>query len=79
MKPKQTYPFYIKTPMILLGLYLFFYFLYLLQDAFKPIAFAVIIAILTQSIVQKTIKFPDTSFGGYFSNYFVGKYRNFIT
>jgi predicted PurR-regulated permease PerM len=43
---KAEYPFYIKTPMILIGIYLFVYILALLQDIIVPFAFAGLIAVL---------------------------------
>ncbi|MEO6287642.1 MAG: AI-2E family transporter [Dyadobacter sp.] len=50
---RQGYPFYIKAPMSLIGIYLFFYFLYLLQDIIVPFAFAGLIAILLNPVYNK--------------------------
>lgn len=49
----KSYPFYIKAPLILIGLYLFFYILYILQDIFVPFAFAALIAILLNPLCTK--------------------------
>ena len=46
----NNYPFYIKTPLIIIGLYLFFYIANLLQDFLVPFAFAGLIAILLNPI-----------------------------
>src|SRR6188768_1385023 len=53
---KQSYPFYIKAPLILVGLYLFFYILYLLQDILVPFAFAALIAILLNPLCTRLRK-----------------------
>lgn len=50
---RQGYPFYIKAPMSLIGIYLFFYFLYLLQDIIVPFAFAGLIAILLNPVYNR--------------------------
>ncbi|WAC13574.1 AI-2E family transporter [Dyadobacter pollutisoli] len=50
---RQGYPFYIKAPMSLIGMYLFFYFLYLLQDIIVPFAFAGLIAILLNPVYNR--------------------------
>jgi len=42
----KNIPFYIKAPMVLIGLYLTFYIAYLLQDVLIPFCFAGLIAIL---------------------------------
>lgn len=47
---QSKYPFYIKAPLILIGLYLFFYILALLQDVLVPFAFAGLIAILLNPV-----------------------------
>ena len=44
------YPFYIKAPIILIGLYLLFYVAWLLQDVIIPFAFAGLLAILLNPI-----------------------------
>lgn len=48
-------PFYIKAPIILLGLYLFFYGLYVLDDVMIPIFFAALIATLLNPLVNKMV------------------------
>ncbi len=53
---RQAYPFYIKAPMIIIGVYLFFYILFLLQDIFIPFAFAGLIAILLNPIYNRLQK-----------------------
>lgn len=57
--PKATtvlkLPFYLKASSILLGLTLLFHTLYLLKDILVPIAFALLIAILLNPIVNKMI------------------------
>jgi predicted PurR-regulated permease PerM len=50
---EQEFPFYIKAPMVLIGLYLFFYFLHLLQDIIVPFAFAGLISILLNPIYNR--------------------------
>lgn len=52
MQIKQ-YPFYIKSTAILLGLILFVYILLTLSDVFIPFAFALILAILLNPLVNK--------------------------
>lgn len=42
--------------MIMIGLYLFFYFLYILQDALKPLVFAFIIAVLLNPLYKRFLK-----------------------
>ena len=49
-KIENNYPFYIKVPLILIGLYLFFYIVALLQDVLVPFAFAGLIAILLNPV-----------------------------
>jgi len=49
-KIENEYPFYIKAPLILIGLYLFFYIVALLQDVLVPFAFAGLIAILLNPV-----------------------------
>ena len=51
------FPFFIKAPMVLLGLYLLFYILVLLQDIFVPICFALLLAILLNPLVNTFNKF----------------------
>lgn len=46
----SIYPFYIKAPLIIIGLYLFFYIAALLQDIIVPFAFAGLIAILLNPV-----------------------------
>lgn len=47
---ESAYPFYIKAPLILIGLYLLFYIIALLQDVLVPFAFAGLIAILLNPV-----------------------------
>jgi AI-2 transport protein TqsA len=47
------YPFFIKAPLVLIGLYLFFYLLNLLQDVIVPFAFAGLISILLNPIYNR--------------------------
>ncbi|TCZ74956.1 AI-2E family transporter [Flaviaesturariibacter aridisoli] len=54
---KREYPFYIKVTAILLGLVLTTYILKGLGDILTPLAFAVIIAILLNPLVNKLAKF----------------------
>jgi predicted PurR-regulated permease PerM len=49
----QTFPFYIKAPMIIIGIYLFFYIMSLLQDILVPFCFAGLIAILLNPIYNR--------------------------
>jgi predicted PurR-regulated permease PerM len=53
IRAHQTYPFYIKAPMIIIGIYLFFYIMFLLQDILIPFAFAGLIAILLNPLYNK--------------------------
>lgn len=53
MSAKHTYPFYIKAPMVIIGIYLFFYILFLLQDIIVPFAFAGLIAVLLNPLYNK--------------------------
>lgn len=53
---QRTFPFYIKAPLILIGLYLFFYILYLLQDIIVPFAFAGLVAILLNPVYNRLVK-----------------------
>lgn len=57
---QKNYPFYIKAPLVLIGLYLLFYILFLLQDIFVPFAFAGLVAILLNPIYNRfeKWKFP---------------------
>lgn len=48
-------PFYLKASTILLGLSLLFYILFILEDILVPIAFAMLIAILLNPVVNKMI------------------------
>ncbi len=52
----RHYPFYIKAPLVLIGLYLLFYILALLQDILVPFAFAGLIAILLNPLYNKLQK-----------------------
>lgn len=56
MSAKHTYPFYIKAPMVIIGIYLFFYILFLLQDIIVPFAFAGLIAVLLNPIYNRLQK-----------------------
>lgn len=56
MRAHQTYPFYVKAPMVIVGIYLFFYILHLLQDVIVPFAFAGLIAILLNPIYNRLLK-----------------------
>lgn len=47
---EDQYPFYIKAPIILIGLYLFFFIVALLQDVLVPFAFAGLIAVLLNPV-----------------------------
>jgi len=49
----KTYPFYIKAPVILLGLICFFFVLYTLQDILVPFSMAALIAILLNPLSTK--------------------------
>ena len=56
---KKEYPFYIKAPVILLGLIITVYILYMLQDILVPLAFATLIAILLNPLSNRLEKwFP---------------------
>ncbi len=56
---KKEYPFYIKAPVILLGLIITVYILYILQDILVPLAFATLIAILLNPLSNRLEKwFP---------------------
>jgi predicted PurR-regulated permease PerM len=52
MAPLST-PFYIKVPMIIIGIFLFFYIMSLLQDIIVPLAFAGLIAVLLNPVYNK--------------------------
>ncbi len=56
MHARQTYPFYIKAPMVIIGIYLFFYILFLLKDIIVPFAFAGLIAILLNPVYNRLQK-----------------------
>ncbi|KAA0993824.1 AI-2E family transporter [Dyadobacter aurulentus] len=56
IKARPDYPFYIKAPMILIGLYLIVYILALLQDIIVPFAFAGLIAILLNPVYNRLQK-----------------------
>jgi predicted PurR-regulated permease PerM len=53
----KQYPFFIKAPLILIGLYLFFYILFLLKDILVPFAFAALIAILLNPLCNRLQQF----------------------
>ncbi|MER0437974.1 AI-2E family transporter [Emticicia sp. W12TSBA100-4] len=50
---KSSFPFYIKAPMVLLGLYLLFYILFILKDTLAPVCYAGLLAILLNPLVNK--------------------------
>jgi AI-2 transport protein TqsA len=50
---KKEYPFYLKAPVILLGLVISVYILYILQDVLVPLAFAGLIAILLNPLESR--------------------------
>ncbi len=50
---KNEYPFYLKAPVILLGLVISVYILYILQDVLVPLAFAGLIAILLNPLSNR--------------------------
>jgi len=50
---KTDPPFYIKSTVILLGLVIFFYILFVLQDILMPVAFACLIAILLNPLTNR--------------------------
>mgnify|MGYP003575319875 CR=1 FL=1 len=56
MTARNTYPFYIKAPMTLIGVCLFIYILSLLQDVLVPFIFAGLIAILLNPIYNRLLK-----------------------
>jgi len=49
----KEYPFYIKAPIILLGLVISVYILYVIQDILVPLAFATLIAILLNPLATR--------------------------
>ncbi len=49
----KKYPFFIKAPLVLIGIYTLFNILLLLQDILVPVCFAALIAILLNPIVNK--------------------------
>lgn len=53
---ERTFPFYIKAPLVLIGLYLLFYIMFLLQDILVPVAFSLLVAILLNPIYNRFIK-----------------------
>jgi predicted PurR-regulated permease PerM len=53
----KQYPFFIKAPLILIGLYLFFYILFLLKEILVPFAFAGLIAILLNPLSNRLERF----------------------
>lgn len=53
---KKEYPFYIKAPVILLGLIITVFILYILQDILVPLAFATLIAILLNPLSNRLEK-----------------------
>lgn len=50
---KHSYPFYIKAPMVLLGLYLLFNILLLLRDVLVPVCYAALLSILLNPFINK--------------------------
>jgi len=52
----KKYPFYIKAPMVLIGIYMLFNILLLLQDVLVPICFATLIAILLNPVVNRLMR-----------------------
>lgn len=53
---KQSYPFYIKASLVLIGLYLLFMMLQILQDILVPICFALLVSILLNPLVNRFIR-----------------------
>jgi len=53
----KEYPFYIKAPIILLGLVITIYILYVIQDILVPLAFATLIAILLNPLATRLERF----------------------
>ncbi|MFY7911708.1 MAG: AI-2E family transporter [Emticicia sp.] len=51
--PKSSFPFYIKAPMVLLGMYLVFYILYNVKDILVPVCYSGLLAILLNPLVNK--------------------------
>jgi predicted PurR-regulated permease PerM len=56
MKAQDAYPFYIKAPLILIGLCLVVYILALLQDIIVPFAFAGLISVLLNPVYNRLQK-----------------------
>jgi len=54
---KSSYPFYIKAPMVLLGLYLLFYMLFILKDILVPVCYAGLLSILLNPLVNRLNQF----------------------
>ncbi|WP_240609379.1 AI-2E family transporter [Flavipsychrobacter stenotrophus] len=52
----KVYPFYIKTPVILLGLVTFFFILFILTDVLVPLAMSCLFAILLNPLVNRLQK-----------------------
>lgn len=52
-QPPKIYPFYIKTPVILLGLVTFFFILFVLIDVIVPLAMSSLFAILLNPLVNR--------------------------
>ena len=52
----NEYPFYIKAPLTVIGIYLFFYTLFLLKDILVPFAFAGLISVLLNPIYNRLQK-----------------------
>lgn len=50
---EKEYPFYVKAPLILIGLFLFFYILYLMAAVLVPFAFAGLVAILLNPLFNR--------------------------
>lgn len=51
--PEKEYPFYLKAPVILVGLFFFFYILYILAAVLIPLSFAALIAILLNPLFTR--------------------------
>jgi len=53
---ERIFPFYIKAPLVIIGLYLLFYIMFLLQDILVPVAFSMLVAILLNPIYNRLMK-----------------------
>jgi predicted PurR-regulated permease PerM len=52
----RQYPFYIKAPLIIIGLFVFIYMLYLGQDIILPLIYAIIIAIAVSPMINLLVR-----------------------